>query len=124
MGCQVVDVFIADGFNARTPQKVVEALDCTLDHNGAHNWIPLFHVDFFQPRDALIHIVENGLGVVDEHPGRVQPTAMDLVMTLQGLEALFQLSESLMHLKVESSGTAYPQGWLTGAFVELAQPIS
>ena len=67
--CQVVDAFRADGFNARPTQKVVEALDCTLDHNGAHNSIPLFHVDLFQPRDALIHIVEDGLGVVDEHPG-------------------------------------------------------
>ena len=25
---------MVDGFNARTTQKVVEALDCTLDHNG------------------------------------------------------------------------------------------
>ena len=29
-----------------------------------------------------------------------------------------------MHLKVESSGTAYPQTWLTGTLVELAQSIS
>ena len=28
-----------------------------------------------------------------------------------------------MRLKVESSGAAYPQGWLTDALVELAQPI-
>ena len=114
---------MVDGFNARTTQKVVEALDCTLDPNGAHNSIPLYYVDFFQPRDALIHIVEDGVGVVDEHPGIAQPTALDLVMTLQGLEALFQLSEGLMRLKVEASGAAYPQGWLTGALVELAQPI-
>ena len=29
-----------------------------------------------------------------------------------------------MHLKVESSGTAYPQSRLTGALVELTQSIS
>ena len=40
---------MVDGFNARTTQKVVEALDCTLDHNDVHNSIPLFHVDLFQP---------------------------------------------------------------------------
>ena len=50
--------------------------------NGAHGSVPLFSVDLFQPREALIHIVEEGLGIVDEHPGRVQPTALDLVMTL------------------------------------------
>ena len=50
-----------------------------LTDNGAHGPVPLFNVDLFQPREALIHIVEEGLGIVDEHPGRVQPTALDLV---------------------------------------------
>ena len=49
--------------------------------------------------------------------------APDLVVTLQSLEAFFQLLEGLMRLKVESSGTAYPQGRLTGALVELTQLI-